>query len=128
MDKNVRGEEMGLKGVFSSFEIFAISRDLNYAEYCEERARLSPDTSTVTEAGYAKLVEFFNLEYADAGVSIVGRGCVPATEEEIALAREQYAFNSDDIEVDDGASASSDPDPETGNVWVQAWVYVRKDK
>jgi hypothetical protein len=51
-----------------------------------------------------------------------------ATPQEIELARQQYAVGSDDdIEVDDGAMTSGDPDPETGNIWVQAWVYVRKD-
>lgn len=59
----------------------------------------------------------------------VPAGRVPATPEDIALAREQYAIGSDDdIEVDEDACASADPDEETGSVWVQAWVYVRKDE
>jgi len=48
-----------------------------------------------------------------------------ATPEEIELARDQYAVgSSDDIEVDNNSAVSRDP--ETENIWVQAWVYVRK--
>ncbi|UUZ75463.1 hypothetical protein LP414_27495 [Polaromonas sp. P1(28)-13] len=50
-----------------------------------------------------------------------------STEKERELAREQYAAGSnDDIEIDDDAKVSEDP--ETGNVWVQAWVYVRRSE
>lgn len=44
-----------------------------------------------------------------------------ATEREIELARERYAFGSDDnIEIDDNAKTA----PAEDGVWVAAWVYL----
>lgn len=48
-------------------------------------------------------------------------GLRPATDEELAWARANYAKPSnDDIEIDDNAQVSEAPE----GVWVQAWVYI----
>lgn len=50
----------------------------------------------------------------------------PATPRERTLAREQYAEHSgDDVFIDDDAVVSRID--QSKNIWVSAWVYVRKD-
>jgi len=47
----------------------------------------------------------------------------PATPEQIILARQMYADDSDDdIEIDDNAEASASPD----GTWIAAWVWLPK--
>lgn len=49
-----------------------------------------------------------------------------ATPWERRLAREQYTYDSDDdVMIDDDALVSKID--QSKNVWVSAWVYVRKD-
>lgn len=47
-----------------------------------------------------------------------------ADDKEIARARDQYAFGSDDVKIDDGALTSQADD----GTWVQAWVWLPDDQ
>jgi hypothetical protein len=45
----------------------------------------------------------------------------PATSDQIERARRAYAFDTDDIAIDDNALVS---EAEDGDVWVSAWVWL----